>query len=65
MMAKPDPTTVFKSLGGRFASNLDDYVSGAIGVGQIVCLLCNKAPCVCAPCPNCGWHGAPGECQAC
>lgn len=64
-MAQPDPVELVKRLGGKFASNLDDYASGRIGAHQIICVLCGKSPCVCGPCPTCGWHGAPGQCQAC
>lgn len=64
-MSKSDPVSIFRSLGGKFASNLDDYASGKIGAHQIKCLLCGTAPCRCRPCPDCGWHGAPGDCQAC
>lgn len=60
-----DPVEVFTALGGQFAPNLDDYAAGRISVTQIQCLLCQKAPCVCGPCPDCQWHGAPDNCQAC
>lgn len=64
-MDSKDPVKLVESLGGEFSPSLDAYATGRIGVHQIVCLLCKQAPCVCGPCPNCGWHGAPGSCQAC
>jgi hypothetical protein len=39
-----DPVAIVKSLGGRFASNLDDYAAGRIGAHQIQCVLCRNAP---------------------
>lgn len=60
-----DPVKAFTSLGGKFSPNLDAYVSGEIGAHELVCVLCESAPCVCGPCPRCGWNGAPGNCQAC
>lgn len=65
-MSNLDPVKLLQSLGGRFASNLDDYASGRIGVHQIQCVLCGRAPCACRPCPSCDWNGAPDKpCQAC
>jgi hypothetical protein len=53
-------------LGARWTPSLDAYASGRIGVRQIICVLCGKAPCMCRPCPKCKWHGAPDKpCQAC
>lgn len=64
-MGKPDPVELVKQLGGKFSRNVDDYASRRIAAHQIICVLCDKAPCVCGPCPKCGWHGAPDKCQAC
>lgn len=63
-MAKPDPVELFTKLGGKFAPNIDDYATGKISADQIICVLCSKAPCVCGPSPQCGWHSAPDNCPA-
>lgn len=63
---RSDPVDKLNQLGARWSPNIDDYTMGKIGVHQIICVLCGKAPCVCRPCPKCEWRGAPGKpCQAC
>lgn len=49
---QPDAVATVKKLGGRFAPNLDAYLEGNIPASQIICAVCDKAPCVCTPCPT-------------
>jgi hypothetical protein len=62
MATKRTPIDVVKELGGKFSPNIEAWIAGA---EPLICVLCSKGPCVCGPCPGCGWHGAPGNCRAC
>lgn len=47
-----DAERAFRSLGGRFSPNLNAYLEGRITARQIICVVCDQAPCVCTPCPT-------------
>jgi hypothetical protein len=53
-MGSQDPVEILNSLGARWSSNLDDYASGKIDAHELVCVLCNTAPCSCVTCSR---HG--------
>jgi hypothetical protein len=42
-------TDIVNGLGARWSPNFDAYEAGEIPLSQVVCVLCQTAPCSCPP----------------
>jgi hypothetical protein len=47
---RSDPVSILSALGARWSPDFDAYASGQLGLSQVRCVLCRRAPCTCIDC---------------